>query len=135
MTGIKKLMRGNTLILILTVLLFLFGLLGGNNISETEPAVTVEMTNQLTFKPDTVTIEKGETVLWKNTSLLVHSVTADHDKKTEPESVALPEGAEPFDSGLMDPEEEFSHTFTVKGTYTYFCIPHEAAMRGVVIVE
>lgn len=135
MTGIKKLLRGNTLILILTGLLFLFGLLGSNNISETEPAVTVEMTNQLTFKPDTVTIEKGETVLWKNTSLLVHSVTADHDKKTEPESVALPEGAEPFDSGLMDPEEEFSHTFTVRGTYTYFCIPHEAAMRGVVIVE
>ena len=100
-----------------------------------DPAVTIGMTNQLTFTPDTVTIKKGDTVSWKNSSLLVHSVTADHDKKTKPESVQLPDGAEPFDSGLMDPEAEFSHTFTVPGTYTYFCTPHEAAMRGVIIVE
>lgn len=124
-----------TLIIILTGLLSIFGFWSSVEISTPDPDVTIEMTNQLSFKPDTVTIKRGDTVLWKNTSLLVHSVTADHDKKTKPESVALPEGAEPFNSGLMDPEEEFSHTFTVRGTYTYFCIPHEAAMRGVVIVE
>jgi len=102
--------------------------------SEIEPAVTIGMTNDLSFTPDTVHIQKGETIVWENSSLLVHSVTADHDKKTKPESVSLPEGAEPFDSGLMDPDETYSYTFTVKGTYTYFCIPHEAAMRAVVIV-
>lgn len=135
MTGIKKLIRGNTLIIIFAGLLSVTGLLSTLNLSATEPDVTIGMTNQLSFEPDTVTIKKGDTVLWKNSSLLVHSVTADHEKKTEEGSVALPEGAEPFDSGLMDPEEEFSHTFTVRGTYTYFCIPHEAAMKGVIIVE
>jgi len=100
-----------------------------------DPDVTIGMTNDLKFTPDTVRIKKGETVLWENSSLLVHSVTADHDKKTESDSVQLPEGAEPFDSGLMDPDETYKHTFNTKGTFTYFCIPHEAAMKGVIIVE
>jgi len=135
MIGMKNLRMINTVTVILSGLLALFGFRNDLNFNQPEPDVTIGMTNQLTFTPDTVTIKKGDTVLWKNSSLLVHSVTADHDKKTESDSVKLPEGAEPFDSGLMDPEEEFMHTFTVRGSYTYFCIPHEAAMRGVIIVE
>ncbi|NIR46298.1 MAG: hypothetical protein GWN99_17830 [Gemmatimonadetes bacterium] len=48
----------------------------------------------------------------------------------------MPEGAEPFNSGNLKPGASFSHEFSVAGTYTYFCIPHEgAAMIGTVIVE
>ena len=99
------------------------------------PAATVEMTNSLNFTPDTVIIHTGETVRWKNTSLLVHTVTGDPSKETMEISATLPEGARPFDSGYLDPNETFEHTFTVPGTYGYFCIPHEAAMRGIVIVK
>lgn len=105
-------------------------------IQNTKPAATVGMTNSLKFTPPTVRIKVGETVRWKNSSLLVHTVTADPAEATIEGSVALPEGAEAFNSGLMDPEQTFEHTFTEAGTYTYFCIPHEAAkMRGQVIVS
>lgn len=106
-----------------------------STIQNTEPAAIVGMTNSLRFTPPTVRIKVGETVRWKNSSLLVHTVTADPAEATIEGSVALPEGAEAFNSGLMDPEQTFEHTFTEAGTYTYFCIPHEAAkMRGQVIV-
>ena len=100
-----------------------------------DPDVVIEMTNQLTYTPDTVTVEKGDVVLWKNSSLLVHSVTADPAEETMEKSVTLPSGAEPFNSGLMDPEETFQTKFMTPGTYNYFCMPHEAAMRGTVIVK
>lgn len=107
-----------------------------NHVTETAtPAATVEMTNSLNFTPDTVIIHTGETVRWKNTSLLVHTVTGDPSKKTMEISATLPEGARRFDSGNLEPNEAFEHTFTVPGTYGYFCIPHEAAMRGIVIVK
>ncbi|HKL19188.1 MAG TPA: plastocyanin/azurin family copper-binding protein [Halalkalibaculum sp.] len=104
--------------------------------NEGKPAATVEMTNTMKFTPDTVRINTGETVLWKNTSLLAHSVTGDPSVSSIQGSAKLPKGAEAFDSGMMDPKESFRHTFKEPGTYQYFCIPHEGAkMYGWVIVE
>lgn len=100
-----------------------------------DPAVVVEMTNRVTFAPDSVRIAVGETVRWDNTSLIAHTVTADPDEATLDGSVRLPESADPFNSGMMDAGESFSHTFTTPGVYKYFCIPHEGAqMNGVVVV-
>ncbi|WP_022836851.1 cupredoxin domain-containing protein [Salisaeta longa] len=94
------------------------------------------MTNTLKFRADTVTVTVGETVQWKNTSVIAHTVTADPAEATLEASVRLPDGAEPFDSGMMDAGATFRHTFTVPGTYGYFCKPHEVTkMRGVVIVK
>lgn len=99
-------------------------------------AAEVGMTNTLKFTPDTVRVEAGETVRWTNSSIIVHTVTADPEEATLENSVRLPEGATPFDSGNMDPDETFEHTFRVPGTYRYFCIPHEATkMYGTVLVE
>ena len=99
-------------------------------------AATVEMTNQLTFTPDSVAIGVGETVEFHNTSALVHTVTGDPSRASLDASVRLPGGAEPFHSGRMKPGATFSHTFEAAGTYRYFCVPHEGAkMRGVVVVE
>lgn len=99
-------------------------------------AETVGMTSTLEFTPDTVRIAVGKTVRWKNSSMIVHTVTADPKKATKEESVRLPEGASAFDSGNLDPEATFKHTFTVPGTYRYFCVPHEGTkMYGTVIVE
>nr|WP_272509558.1 plastocyanin/azurin family copper-binding protein [Salinibacter ruber] len=93
------------------------------------------MTNTLSFTQDTVRVEVGETVRWKNTSVIVHTVTADPERATMDESMRLPDGATPFHSGDLEPEETFMHVFETPGRYRYFCVPHEAAMRGVVIVE
>lgn len=99
--------------------------------------IEVTMTNQLAFEPVTLRVRPGETVVWRNTSDVVHTVTADPEKVAARANVQLPEGAAPFDSGDMAPGAEFRHTFTVPGEYRYVCVPHEIAgrMLGVVIVE
>lgn len=100
------------------------------------PSATVNMGNQLTFEPASVTIKAGETVEFVNGSPLEHTVTADPAKARNADNVSLPKGAETFDSGNLASGESFSHTFDEPGTYQYFCIPHEAAgMTGTIIVQ
>lgn len=97
--------------------------------------VEVGMTNQLTFDPDSIQVRAGQTVRWTNTSVLVHTVTANPDSATTRGSVHLPDGAEPFHSGRLNPDETFTHTFSTPGRYVYFCMPHEGTkMRGTVVV-
>ena len=114
----------------------LFVPIAAPTLAQEEPAAVVEMTSTLQFSPGTVEILVGETVEWRNVSNMQHTVTADADLAADPSFVSLPEGAEPFDSGLIDPAGTFSRTFTVAGTYDYFCIPHQGAgMRGTVVVS
>jgi plastocyanin len=95
----------------------------------------VEMDNRLRYVPDTVRVAVGEAVVWRNTSDIDHTVTADPRRAELDGSVRLPAGAQPFDSGDMRPGEEFVHVFDEPGEYTYFCVPHErAGMIGVVVV-
>jgi plastocyanin len=97
---------------------------------------TVDMDNLMNFLPDTVRVAVGESVLWRNTSDIVHTVTADPARAELPASVRLPPNARPFDSGDMRPGEEYAHVFMEPGEYHYFCVPHErAGMVGVVIVR
>jgi plastocyanin len=103
--------------------------------SRSPAAVLVEMDNRMNYLPDTVRVSVGERVLWRNTSDLVHTVTADPARAELPGSVRLPPGAAAFDSGDMRPGEEFAHVFVEPGEYRYFCVPHErVGMVGVVIV-
>lgn len=107
----------------------------GPLLAESE-AVVIGMTNTLKFVPEKLSIPAGATVEWRNTSDLVHTVTADPSKAARPEHVALPEGVAPFDSGNMEVGGRYRYTFTVPGTYRYFCIPHEGAgMVGTLIVN
>lgn len=100
-------------------------------------AAVVEMTNSLEYIPSQITVRVGDTVEWRNTSDLVHTVTADPSLARNEEHVQLPPGAEEFNSGDIPPGESFRHTFETAGMYEYFCIPHE--MRGmlgsVVVLE
>jgi plastocyanin len=95
------------------------------------------------FDPAEVTVSAGETVVWRNTSSRMHTVTAYEE--------LLPDGADFFaSSGTPDEAtaraewrdapirsgESYSHAFEVPGRYEYFCIPHErAGMVGTVVVE
>lgn len=101
-----------------------------------EDTVVVTMTNTLTFEPDSVRIEPGATVLWKNTSVLIHTSTDDPAREAIEGDAVLPDAAESWNSGQLEPGESFAHTFTVPGEYHYFCVPHEAAgMKGVIRVQ
>jgi len=100
-----------------------------------EPAATVVM-HFHSFDPARVSIHTGDTVRWNNTSLIWHTVTFDPSKAKDETHVALPPGAEPFDSGKVESNGNFWHTFTVPGTYHYICRPHEDnGMSGTVVVQ
>lgn len=103
---------------------------------EGEPAVTVEMTGDLMFHPQSVTIAPGETVEWRNVSDVRHTVTLDPEEAFRDDLVDVPEGAETIHSGFIEPGETFRYTFEQPGRYGYFCVPHQASnMAGEVIVE
>lgn len=98
-------------------------------------AAVVEMPGSV-FAPETVTIHVGGTVLWRNTSGLVHTVTFDPAKGDKPGDVLLPAGVAPFDSGKIAVGDAYWHSFTVPGTYKYICAPHEDfGMVGSVVVQ
>lgn len=98
-------------------------------------AAVVQMVGE-EFQPSRVTISAGQTVEWKNTSGDPHTVTLAPDKAVVAADAALPRNAQPFDSGTIGAGMTFSHTFTVPGTYRYYCTLHEGnGMVGEVIVK
>jgi len=97
-------------------------------------AAVVDMHDSLAFEPELVRIKAGETVVWRNRSVFTHSVTDDPARAKDADDAQLPEGAEPF-SASVGPGQVYHHSFTVPGTYHYFCMPHEGwGMHGQVIV-
>jgi plastocyanin len=96
----------------------------------------VQMTDALHFEPSQITVPLGASVVWTNTGAIQHTVTDDPSKAQNKSDAELPPGAQAWDSGNVDPGKTFEHTFTVPGTYKYFCIPHESAgMVATVIVS
>lgn len=98
----------------------------------------VRMTDQMKFIPNKLTIHVGESVQWMNdgeSDGASHSVTTNSDRVMDPKHVSIPEGAKPFDSGIINPGKSFTYTFTVPGVYKYACAPHEGAMQGEIMVE
>ena len=79
--------------------------------------VTMKQSPKMRFLPETVNIKVGDTVKWTNPYNISHTVTFDPSKAANKANAALPAGVEPFDSGAVEEEGTFSHTFTVKGTY------------------
>jgi plastocyanin len=61
------------------------------------------------FQPVALTVTAGTTVTWTNSDAVQHTATSNNAV---------------FDSGVMNPGDRFSHTFTTSGTYSYFCAIH-----------
>jgi plastocyanin len=76
-----------------------------------------------TFKPKSLEVPVGTTVVWTNGDAIDHSVT-----DGTPEKLG---GA--FDSGFFNKGETFSFTFNKAGEYPYFCKRHDF-MRGTIKV-
>jgi plastocyanin len=86
----------------------------------------VEMNDGNRYVPTSLSVPRGTTVVWTNTGVMPHTVTDDPTKALNKSDSVLPEGAQPFDSGIINGGENYSHMFDVAGQYVYFCIPHEA---------
>lgn len=129
-------LKGGRAAVVLWALLLTGCGLGGPAYREAGEEVTVVDMGWFSFAPETVRVRQGDTVEWRNTSPLRHTVTADPAKADDPASVALPDGAEPFDSGRIEAGGIYRRQFTVPGTYRYFCIPHEdMGMVAMLVVE
>jgi len=99
------------------------------------------------FTPGAITVNVGETVVWRNTSSHAHTVTAYEE--------GIPDAADFFASGGFESQSaaengwtsgtqgsiaadgEYQHTFEVPGEYGYYCIPHEPSgmVGSVTVVE
>lgn len=95
-----------------------------------ENVQVIRLTDDLTFEPDSVSIEPGTTVRWINDSEdIEHTVTARDEN--QPEAWASED--------MTEGGQEFERIFTAASageTYDYFCIPHEAdGMEGKIVVE
>jgi plastocyanin len=82
------------------------------------PAATPASIDNFAFKPDTVTVPVGTTVLWENKDDIPHTV------------VSL-DGT--FRSPALDTDDKFSFTFDKAGTFEYFCSLHPYMKAKVVV--
>ena len=86
------------------------------------PARTTTITiKNYMFGPQTVTIKKGTTVIWTNTDIAKHTVTAD-------------DGSGPT-SKFFGQGESYSYTFSKAGIYTYHCEPHPYMTATITVLE
>ncbi len=72
------------------------------------------------FAAADLTVAVGDTVTWTNDDDSPHTVTA---------------GGGAFDSGNLEPGQQFSFTFTTPGTYAYVCAYHEEMTGTITVVE
>lgn len=79
--------------------------------------------NNFAFAAQEVTIDRGQTVRWRNTTSTFHTVTPDgHTAFAERQTNAV--------------GQTFQTRFDTPGRYEYHCAPHEGlGMRGVIIVR
>jgi len=80
---------------------------------------TVVYIKNYKYSPATVTITVGTSVAWVNQDATSHTVTATDAS---------------FDSGNLDQNANYTHTFTKAGTYAYYCAYH-SYMKATVIVK
>jgi plastocyanin len=71
------------------------------------------------FSPANLTVKVGKTVTWVNKDTVTHTVTSD--------------GSVLFDSGFMPTGSTFQFTFTMSGTFPYYCTVHPY-MKGTIVV-
>lgn len=69
------------------------------------------------FTPSSITVAANTTITWTNKDSAPHTVTSNS-------------GA--FNSGTINANGTFSHTFTVAGTYPYHCALHASMTASVI---
>ena len=84
------------------------------------------------FSPNPVNVKIGDTITWVNEDSVFHTVVSGN-----PSSGG--ETGKVFDSGLSGPTalttkgKTFSHTFTEKGEFPYFCQLHPTMIGNVIV--
>lgn len=75
------------------------------------------------YMPGSIIINTGDKVSWINTDVEAHTVTSGLASSTD--------SGKQFNSGLLNANQTFEHTFDKPGTYIYYCTIHPI-MTGLV---
>ena len=91
----------------------------GESCASSGATATVAATGSLTFSPSAVTVQRTQSVCWRNDGTTFHTVTVD-------------QGSE-FDNDLPG-NSTFVHLFPVVGVFAYHCNLHPT-MTGTITVQ
>ena len=80
------------------------------------PVVVHVAMKNMKFSPATIEIKKGDTVEWKNDDITPHTATSPT-----------------FDSGSIDPDKSWRHTFSDAGSFPYACTFHPDMKAAVTV--
>lgn len=90
---------------------------GGNPGGTPGPGTNEVFISGSAFTPSSITVAANTTITWTNKDSAPHTVTSNS-------------GA--FNSGTINANGTFSHTFTVAGTYPYHCALHASMTASVI---
>ena len=85
-----------------------------------KPATHTVTIDAVSFKPSTLTIKAGDSVVWVNKDIVAHTATAD--------------GSNGFESGALATGKSWKRAFKSKGDFAYICRFHPT-MKGRVVVQ
>lgn len=88
-----------------------------NTVADANAPAVIEVTiRNMKFNPSNLEVKKGDTVEWKNDDITPHTATSPS-----------------FDSGSIDPDKSWRHTFTEIGNFPYSCTFHPDMKAAVVV--
>src|SRR3989344_1123291 len=71
------------------------------------------------FTPSSITIKKGDRIVWTNKDAVVHTATSD---------------TRDFDSQSLSTNGSYSRVFSTVGTFTYHCTPHPSMKATIIVI-
>ena len=89
------------------------------SIAVERPVVHTVLIEGTSFTPQTLTVHRGDTIVWTNKDPFPHTVTARNRQ---------------FDSHLLPEDHSWKYTAIKRGEFPYFCTLHQT-MTGVLIVK
>lgn len=95
----------------------------------------INIVEQNQLAPASLTVPRGATVVWRNVGTLPQTITCDPGASKDATRVRLPQGAKPWDSGVIYPGQFFTYRFDTAGSYLYYSRMQDVpSMRGVISV-
>jgi plastocyanin len=87
--------------------------------SAPKAAVHTVVIEGMQFAPSSLEVNAGDTIIWKNKDLFPHTATAEGKK---------------FDSGTLQPGQQWKYVAKERGTFQYLCTLHPP-MKATLIVK
>jgi plastocyanin len=109
-------MRVATFAIAVSLIVCAIGLAAGERAKPQTHTVTIEA---MRFQPESLTVARGDTVVWVNNDLVPHTATSE---------------AGSFDSQVIPAEKSWKFTASKKGEFAYTCTFHPT-MRAMLQVK